>query len=110
MFPERTPDGKVVVYSRTTGERFVRWPVDARDMMASGAYTTDAPDGAETLESSAPVAPPPDPVPPVTQAVAQSTAQSPAGGPLVVTQSTDAAPAAPVSLPTVRTGSGKRGR
>ena len=37
----RTQDGKVVLYDASTGERFARWPIDAREMLATGAYTTD---------------------------------------------------------------------
>ena len=41
MTPERTPEGKQVIYTVSTGQRVVRWPVDARSMLATGAYTTD---------------------------------------------------------------------
>ncbi|WP_373069755.1 hypothetical protein [Gemmatimonas sp.] len=35
--------GKWVLYDRTTGAAFWRWPVDAREMLATGAYTVDPP-------------------------------------------------------------------
>jgi hypothetical protein len=41
MTPERTPEGKQVIYTASNGQRVVRWPVDARSMLATGAYTTD---------------------------------------------------------------------
>lgn len=44
----RTADGKVVLYFRETGERFERWSVDAREMLATGAYTLDAPPAVNT--------------------------------------------------------------
>lgn len=50
MFDARTPDGKVTLYLRGTGEVFVRFPVDAREMMQTGAYALDlasAMDGGE---------------------------------------------------------------
>lgn len=39
----KTPDGKVELFAISTGQRFERWPVDARDMLASGAYALDPP-------------------------------------------------------------------
>lgn len=38
-----TPDhaGKVHLYDRITGQRLERWPVDARELLATGGYTTD---------------------------------------------------------------------
>lgn len=38
-----TPDhaGKVHLYDRVTGQRLERWPVDARELLATGGYTTD---------------------------------------------------------------------
>ena len=38
----RTP-GKWVVYLIETGERFERWPIDAKGMLATGAYTRKVP-------------------------------------------------------------------
>lgn len=43
MILERTPEGKVVLYRTSDGQRFVRWPIDARDMLASGEYTAVPP-------------------------------------------------------------------
>lgn len=38
-----TPDhaGKVTLFDRITGQRLERWPVDARELLATGGYTTD---------------------------------------------------------------------
>lgn len=33
--------GKVTLFDRVTGQRLERWPVDARDLLATGGYTTD---------------------------------------------------------------------
>lgn len=33
--------GKVLVYHRQTGERLERWPVDAKELLATGEYVTD---------------------------------------------------------------------
>jgi hypothetical protein len=33
--------GKVHLYDRITGQRLDRWPVDARELLATGGYTTD---------------------------------------------------------------------
>ncbi len=89
MFPTRMPSGKVVLYACATGERLERWPVDARDMIASGAYQAHDP-------AQPPLADPtPDPAPLL---------PGDPGMPLIVTRSTDAAPARPV---TILTGSRK---
>lgn len=37
---EKTAEGKVVLFCKSTGQRYERWPVDARDMIASGDYRT----------------------------------------------------------------------
>lgn len=37
------PQGMVVVYARDTGAAVVRWPVDARELLASGGFTADPP-------------------------------------------------------------------
>lgn len=38
-----TPDhaGRVTLYDRISGQRLERWPVDARELLATGGYTTD---------------------------------------------------------------------
>lgn len=59
MTQPSTP-GKVLVYKKD-GEVFERWPVDAREMVATGDYTHEAPTGAGGV--TAPPAPAPDPVP-----------------------------------------------
>ena len=66
MTPERTPEGKWVLYRGSDGQRIDRWPVDARAMLATGGYTADPPHG--TLRPPATVAPGsasplPDPLP-----------------------------------------------
>jgi hypothetical protein len=124
MTPARTPEGKVVLFRESDGQRFERWPVDARGMMASGEYTYTEPplsdahslikdDGIATaLASGAPIPVPgaPDPVPHVTQANAQNAAQSPTGAPLIVSPTSGVQAAAPVQLPTGRVPGGKRGK
>jgi hypothetical protein len=37
----RRADGKVEVFHAVTGQREVRWPVDARDMLRDGSYVLD---------------------------------------------------------------------
>lgn len=78
MFLERTPEGMVAVYHRESGERFVRWPVDARGMVGSGEYATIPPTDQPTT-ADAPVI---EVDPPV--AIAGGGALSPTGAPLVV--------------------------
>jgi hypothetical protein len=41
----RTADGMAIVYHRTTGEQFIRWPIDAREMIESGHYSAAPPKG-----------------------------------------------------------------
>ena len=40
--------GKWVLFSKETGERFERWPIDGKAMLACGAYTRDVPGTGET--------------------------------------------------------------
>lgn len=97
----RTPEGKLVVYERATGHRLERFPVDARDMLASGDYTTDDPSGESGEPPAVPEAPAPEPV------ATQPHEHSP-GVPLVVVKSEDAPPAQPVTIPTGSTSRGKK--
>lgn len=53
--------GKVVVFDRATGERLERWPVDARELLATGDYAASPPDTAIAPDASA--APVVEPVP-----------------------------------------------
>lgn len=54
MTPERTPEGKWVLYHGTTGQRIERWPVDARGMLVSGDYlAAPAPAVAEEVAPAA---------------------------------------------------------
>ena len=100
MTPERTHEGKWVLYHGATGHRLERWPVDAREMLASGDYTAD-PSSAPTAAASVPATQePPAPLP---------TEYAP-GVPLVVTQSVDAAPAAVTPIPTAQTSKGRRAK
>jgi hypothetical protein len=39
MFSTFLETGKVVVYDRATGQRLERWPVDARELLATGGFT-----------------------------------------------------------------------
>lgn len=55
MFLERTREGMVAIYSRATGERLYRWPVDARAMIETADYTIERPD--ETPEDGVPMVP-----------------------------------------------------
>jgi hypothetical protein len=101
MTPERTPEGKWVIYS-ATGQRLERWPVDAREILATTEFSLVPPGGAavttDTLEATAPAVPM-TPAPP---------AEHSPGVPLVVTKSTDAAPAQLSPIPTGQTSKGKR--
>jgi hypothetical protein len=101
----RTPEGKVVLFRTSTGDRFERWPVDARDMLASGDYTLGEPSAPPVatapVAASAPVtlagAPTQNPVapslPPEVEAVI--------GKPVTVAAET-ASRAAPVQIPSGR--------
>jgi len=62
-----TPDhaGRVTLYDRTTGHRLERWPVDARELLATGGFTTDP----SSLATAAPV-----PVPSVVESPAPDVA------------------------------------
>lgn len=101
-FLTRTADGKVVVYSRTTGQSFERWPVDAREMLASGDYT-QRPPGDSAPEPDPAQSPAVDPVPHVTAANALTESVSPTGAPLSIAPPEGVSAAAPVQLPTGRT-------
>lgn len=52
-----SPDhaGKVHLYDRISGQRIERWPVDARELLATGGYTTD-PNMTALVADSVPVA------------------------------------------------------
>lgn len=107
-------DGKWVLFHRVTAERFERWPVDARDMLATGDYTTDIPTGetgdSPAVTSEAPVPEQPDPSTIVPGLATVGKEHSP-GVPLVLVTSADAAPAAPIVLPIARNAAApRRGR
>ena len=55
----RTP-GMWVLFSIETGERFERWPIDGKAMLACGAYTRDVP-GTGEKAGALPVSPGLDP-------------------------------------------------
>jgi hypothetical protein len=86
--PTRTPEGKWVLYDRVTGERLVRWPVDARGMLESGGYTAESPDGAEPSAAPEHVAPS-IPAPPY---------EHPLGVAPVLTTAETASPGQPMSV------------
>jgi hypothetical protein len=94
----KTPDGKAVLFHRSTGERFERWPVDAREMWATGQYAAEPPDGSVGGSVSTDTPPP---------APAAETPQLPKeiapGVPAVYTHARDAAPVTQFQVPTGRT-------
>lgn len=92
--PQRTPEGKWVIWEVSTGYRLERWPVDAREIVASGDYTYDSPSGEREPGTQAVEIPAP---------VTTKTPEHSPGVPLVVTRSADAGAAAPIQLPTGRT-------
>lgn len=98
MTPERTSEGKWVIYHRATGQRMERWSIDARGLVASGDYTTDDPHGSGIAPSSS-VSPP-----------LASTDTPVTDLPQIVTRSIDAPPAQPVKIPTGHTSKGRKGR
>lgn len=105
-----TPPGKVAIYSRSTGQRIERWSVDALELIATGDYTPDAPEGfvppVEPVVEVAPV----DPVPHVTAANILNAAESPTGAPLAVARPSTVSVAAPVQMPAGRTESPRAAR
>jgi hypothetical protein len=58
---ERTPLGQVVLYHRATGEKFVRWTVDAREMLQTGEYVVDPADADEAVQDAPADDPPASP-------------------------------------------------
>lgn len=101
MSPERTHEGKWVLYSVTTGRRFERWSVDATGMIASGDYTADPTECqlAAATVAAAPIIP-----------AAPLPTEHVLGVPLVVTQSGDTAPAQLSPIPTGQTSKGRRAK
>ncbi len=77
---------KVTVFRVKDGAPFVRWPVDAREMLRTGDYTIEDPsvqeDTSEEKEAGAKVAEPVDPVPHVAIAEAAAAAEHSPGVPL----------------------------
>ncbi len=77
---------KVIVYRLKDGEAFVRWPVDAREMLATGDYTTEDPsvqgEPSKGEEAGEKVAEPVDPVPHVAAAKKAAEAEHSPGVPL----------------------------
>lgn len=113
MPPVHTPSGKWILYSRISGQRLERWPVDARGMLASGEYTADpslVDGGWSSAATVAPASETPvvvDPMPHVTKAL-EVGALSPTGAPLVIAPFDGVSPAAPIGPP-VRS-SGRRAK
>lgn len=90
----RLPSGalKIKIWNKETGEEFERWPIDARQMLASGYYTTANPEApAETTASIAGVPEPEDeepvkdPMPHVTAAAELAGKEHSPGVPLRAT-------------------------
>jgi hypothetical protein len=106
MTPDRTSEGKWVLYQCATGKRLERWPVDARAMLASGDYTADPSNGqvpaATVAAAPEALAAPPIPIP--------VPAEHSPGVPLVVTKSTDAGPAQVSPIPSGQTSVAPKGR
>lgn len=57
MFSTFLETGKVVVYDRATGQRLERWPVDARELLATGGFTAAPSDPEALVPHAAPVSP-----------------------------------------------------
>lgn len=47
--PKSTPAGKVTIFRKSTGERVERWPVDARELLATGEFVASL-DGKSELK------------------------------------------------------------
>lgn len=41
----KTPDGKWVVFDRTTGSQLERWPIDAKVLLDNDTHTAEPPEG-----------------------------------------------------------------
>jgi hypothetical protein len=50
----KTAEGKWVVFDQATGRQLERWPVDAKLLVESGAYTLDPPEGVDPVLPKAP--------------------------------------------------------
>jgi hypothetical protein len=87
--PAAPVDGKVTVYDVATGAALQRWPVDARDLIASGAFAwsppNDNPATAPVPAWAKGIGAPPAP---------QDPALTPLGEPVIATRREDAKPAA----------------
>ncbi len=81
------------VFRVSDGECFVRWPIDAREMLKSGDYTLEDPSGAQPVEAEPEAK---DPVPHVAEAKEKVEAEHSPGAPL---NATDGEPAAPLKEP-----------
>lgn len=53
MLIEQTGQGKVRIYDAKTGDPLERWPVDAREMVASGEFTYERPTKGKKAEAAA---------------------------------------------------------
>ena len=118
--PQHTPEGKVVLYRVDTGAAIARWPVDARAMVATGAFATEPPTGAvavatEPREPGSVALPPADGAAPIIprdvpeHPVGSPPPVHPLGIPLVVTRAHEAAPSAPLQEPMRTSRTRKRG-
>lgn len=61
--------GQVVLYDRATGQRLERWPVDARELLATGGFTVDTPNPEASPHAT--------PVPPVVEPLVVETVPFP---------------------------------
>lgn len=98
MFP-LTGEGKVALVLRATGQRFERWPVDAREMLATGDYALAEPVNAE----SAPATPATASAPAAVPAPTPLPAEIAEGVPAVYSRAGDALPVTPFAVPETRT-------
>lgn len=103
MTPERTSEGKWVVYARSNGHRFERWPVDAQQMLDSGAYVASLDAPAVTTDT-------PQAIAPAVTVTHGTPAEYSPGVPLVVTKSEESAPAQVSPIPSGQTSVAPKGR
>ena len=100
MTPPRTSGMKVSLWHKETGQCIERWPVDARELLERGEYTTSL-DGSENdLHSSTVLHSPPLAVAQQTDAALISGEMTPIGAPLLVAHTGTMEPANVGATPT----------
>lgn len=104
--PLRSGTQKVIIFRKKDGEPFERWPVDAREMLATGEYTARDPSGVvpegTVVEPEQPPEAAHDPAPQVKEAKEKAAREHSPGVPLnATTESTPEAgkPAAKKAAP-----------